>query len=63
MTDRDLDQLERDARRPNYGGKYYPPAIVLALIDALKEARRESQTRHGELFAESESIDTAKESK
>jgi hypothetical protein len=41
MTDRELEQLEKDARRPNRGSKYYPPSIVLALIEEVKKARGE----------------------
>jgi hypothetical protein len=41
MSEHEIDALERDARRPNRGSKYYPPAVVLALIEALKKARIE----------------------
>ena len=40
-TDAEIDQLERDARRPNYGAKYYPPSVVLALIAELKKRREQ----------------------
>lgn len=38
FNERELKQLEKDARRPNYGSKYYPPSTVLALIDKLKNS-------------------------
>jgi len=49
MSERELEQLEKDARRPNRGAKYYPPAVVLALIEELKKARATSQP---DLFSE-----------
>jgi len=48
MTDRELEQLEKDAKRPNRGAKYYSPAVVLALIEELKKARVSQEQR--ELF-------------
>jgi hypothetical protein len=35
----DLDRLEKDARRPDYGGKYFKPSVVLALIAELRHLR------------------------
>lgn len=61
ITGRDLIQLEKDARRPDYGGKYYKPVTVLSLIDELKRARLfalllaiATGPRQGELFAGAE---------
>lgn len=44
MSDKELEALEKDARRPNRGAKYYPPSVVLALIEELKKARALSCT-------------------
>ena len=51
MTDRELEQLEKDARRPNRGAKYFPPSVVLALIEELKAAREKSEVEQVALFA------------
>ena len=50
MTDRELEQLEKDARRPNRGAKYYTPAVVLALIEELKRLKEELKVKQGDLF-------------
>ena len=39
MTQHELDLLEKDARRPDRGSKYYKPVTVLALIEEVKAAR------------------------
>jgi len=54
MSDRELEQLEKDAKRPNRGCKYYPPFVVLALIEELKKAREELRVKQCELFSTAE---------
>jgi len=39
MTEHELIQLERDARRPDYGGRYYKPGVVRALIEEIRQTR------------------------
>jgi hypothetical protein len=41
MTDHEIEILERDARRPNYGSKYYSPEVVLQLIEELKKRKQQ----------------------
>jgi hypothetical protein len=53
ITEHELEQLEKDARRPNRGSKYYPPSVVLALIEEVKMARGE-KAQQGDLFATEE---------
>ena len=50
MTDKELENLEKDARRPNRGAKYYPPSVVLALIEELRKTRAEM--KQPDLFEE-----------
>lgn len=39
MTAYDLELIEKDAHRPDYGGKYYKPPVVLALIEELRKTQ------------------------
>ena len=38
MNCHELDQLEKDARKPDRGSKHYKPAVMLALIKELRES-------------------------
>lgn len=41
MTDHEIEMLERDALRPDYGSKYYKPEVVLRLIAELKKRKQQ----------------------
>jgi hypothetical protein len=43
MTDHEIEILEREARRPDRGGKYFKPVVVLALIAELKKRKQQGQ--------------------
>ena len=60
MTDRELENLEKDARRPNRGAKYYAPSVVLALIEELKKMRRHQVNLFSDEAEEQRGVITAK---
>lgn len=43
LTSKELDDLERDARRPDYGSKYYKPDVVLRLIAHIRALEPKQQ--------------------
>lgn len=44
FTTKELDDLERDARRPDYGSRYYKPDVVLRLIAHIRELEPKQQS-------------------
>lgn len=43
FTTKELDDLERDARRPDYGSRYYKPDVVLRLIAHIRAIEPKQQ--------------------
>jgi hypothetical protein len=41
MTDKELDQLKKDAQRADYGSRYYKPTVVLELIEEIERLKQE----------------------
>ena len=60
MTDAELDQLEKTARRPNRGASYFLPSVVIILIEEIR--RLQQRAEQGELFEHHETKTDSKHS-